>query len=672
MLAGGGLFVLAFLVAALERSQEHGEKHGFGANLLGAALITIFAGCINWYIQQEFSGFIVAALFFGVLSFIIVSLYQFVTTFKKTAAVIVLLLAAPVLFSWFPNLIATAFLAGGVIALFKLRQFLENYEAGKEQKRFQQRLIAMQQEAIQTYGNSQFQHIEKIYKKAVPLNKIEGVILGKVELPGKPARYVDFRDGDHLLTIAPTGAGKGTGSIIPALLTYPGAAFVIDPKGENAAVTARRRRELGQKVFLFDPFGLVTQDTAAWNPLDAVNKNNPNYADDAAAIADAIAVPPGGKADPHWYNAALELLTAIILYLGIIETDPKKKNLAQLRKILTSDIKTIRELFEQIHKTAQGPARDAAGTVITKAEKELSSVISSAQTYTRFLKSELIARTLSHSSFDPADLHSGKATAFVILPNRYLNAYSGWLRLMITHFLNGINAIGKKPEKQILFIVDEAAAVGNLKAITDGYAQMRSYGIQLWPFFQDRAQIKATYAEIGDTMITNAAVKQVFGINDHNTAKWISDELGKRGVVTEQHSYEPINPNSQPRNNIGFAIRERALMTPDELRASTSNILMFKEAEKMRLDKLRYHDDPDFEGLHDENPQITGKPGPGPLFFEPDLSQGNLPPPQDKKRISRMRMNRKILRTKNKRIPISKMGTPLARIYQRKVILSKI
>lgn len=329
-------------------------------------------------------------------------------------------------------------------------------------------------------------------------------------------------------------------------------------------------------------------------------------------------------------------------------------------------------MFEQIHKTAQGPARDAAGTVITKAEKELSSVISSAQTYTRFLKSELIARTLSHSSFDPADLHSGKATAFVILPNRYLNAYSGWLRLMITHFLNGINAIGKKPEKQILFIVDEAAAVGNLKAITDGYAQMRSYGIQLWPFFQDRAQIKATYAEIGDTMITNAAVKQVFGINDHNTAKWISDELGKRGVVTEQHSYEPINPNSQPRNNIGFAIRERALMTPDELRASTSNILMFKEAEKMRLDKLRYHDDPDFEGLHDENPQITGKPGPGPLFFEPDLSQGNLPPPQDKKRISRMRMNRKILRTKNKRIPISKMGTPLARIYQRKVILSKI
>ena len=45
----------------------------------------------------------------------------------------------------------------------------------------------------------------------------------------------------HLLTIAPTGAGKGRGVIIPNLLRFEGSAIVIDPKGETWHVTARRR-----------------------------------------------------------------------------------------------------------------------------------------------------------------------------------------------------------------------------------------------------------------------------------------------------------------------------------------------------------------------------------------------------------------------------------------------
>jgi hypothetical protein len=51
-----------------------------------------------------------------------------------------------------------------------------------------------------------------------------------------------FRQDGHMLTCAPTGAGKGIGAVIPNLLDYPGSAFVLDLKGENYAVTARARR----------------------------------------------------------------------------------------------------------------------------------------------------------------------------------------------------------------------------------------------------------------------------------------------------------------------------------------------------------------------------------------------------------------------------------------------
>ena len=61
----------------------------------------------------------------------------------------------------------------------------------------------------------------------------------------------------HIMTIAPTGAGKGTTSIIPNLLMWPGSVFVIDPKGENIAITLSQRLKLNTDVFLLDPFFIV-------------------------------------------------------------------------------------------------------------------------------------------------------------------------------------------------------------------------------------------------------------------------------------------------------------------------------------------------------------------------------------------------------------------------------
>src|SRR5262249_47199105 len=53
-------------------------------------------------------------------------------------------------------------------------------------------------------------------------------------LPPRPARDTPLLYGGdgHLMTIAPTGAGKGVGVIIPTLLTFTGSAIVTDIKGE--------------------------------------------------------------------------------------------------------------------------------------------------------------------------------------------------------------------------------------------------------------------------------------------------------------------------------------------------------------------------------------------------------------------------------------------------------
>ena len=57
------------------------------------------------------------------------------------------------------------------------------------------------------------------------------------------AEPIGYRDDRHVLLVSGTRGGKGTGVIIPNLCLWPGSAIVIDPKGENATVTARRRGE---------------------------------------------------------------------------------------------------------------------------------------------------------------------------------------------------------------------------------------------------------------------------------------------------------------------------------------------------------------------------------------------------------------------------------------------
>ncbi len=61
-------------------------------------------------------------------------------------------------------------------------------------------------------------------------------------------------DNRHMLTIAGSRAGKGTSAIVPNLCLWPGSCVVIDPKGENAGLTAETRsKRAGHAVVVLDP-----------------------------------------------------------------------------------------------------------------------------------------------------------------------------------------------------------------------------------------------------------------------------------------------------------------------------------------------------------------------------------------------------------------------------------
>lgn len=111
-----------------------------------------------------------------------------------------------------------------------------------------------------------------------------GVLLGRMGRSG----LLRSADDAHLLTVAPTRSGKGVAAVIPNLLTYPGSAIVVDPKGENAMVTARARAAMGQRVLVADPWGLTGQELARFNPVAWLDPSSPDLSDDAALLAEAL------------------------------------------------------------------------------------------------------------------------------------------------------------------------------------------------------------------------------------------------------------------------------------------------------------------------------------------------------------------------------------------------
>ena len=95
---------------------------------------------------------------------------------------------------------------------------------------------------------------------------------------GAPVGYADDR---HVCLVSGSRSGKGTSAIINNLCLWPGSVVVVDPKGENATVTAARRgagsahaEGMGQAVHVLDPFGAATVDEryrSRFNPLDALD-----------------------------------------------------------------------------------------------------------------------------------------------------------------------------------------------------------------------------------------------------------------------------------------------------------------------------------------------------------------------------------------------------------------
>lgn len=388
---------------------------------------------------------------------------------------------------------------------------------------------------------------------------------------------VGFRDDRHVLIASGTRAGKGVSVLIPNLCLWPGSVFVIDPKGENAMVTARRRGKgsdycygMDQKVRILDPFRAVVTDKdsfddlrVGYNPLDAIHPNREESVDDAMRIAEALIVSETA-ADPFWEDSAKGFSKILILHIASWKHyAADKRNLVTLREIVLAGDAEARKLMRLNSKNDSAPSgltllfesmqkNPAFGGVVANggamfahllenAPKTMAGILQVACTNTDFIDSPPMQRCLSKSDFSLAELKTDPKgmSLYLCLPQRYMESHYRWLRMMVTLTLTEMERQKAQPAcgHPVLTILDEFPALRRMRVIENAAAQIAGFGVKLVFVVQTLAQLKDIYKDNWETLLANAGVKLFFGNDDHFTRKYVSELIGECEIMRTTRTY---------------------------------------------------------------------------------------------------------------------------------------
>lgn len=462
----------------------------------------------------------------------------------------------------------------------------------------------------------------RLFKNGRVMSDSYGFVMGRVteDVPADLDVDTRVRYMGHVTTLAPSGSGKGIGAVTPTLLEYPGSTIVLDPKGELYATTARYRRDvLGHKIIACDPFGVLKglgyeDATYRLNWIDYIEPDSEDVTSQASLLADLLVLSEGNanESSVHFLETARTFLRGLLVHVATLENSTKR-NMGEVRRLLTCSEAEFKDLMIDMKLNKRGaelPVR-AANSLLATPEKERGSILSTARRNLDFIDDQRIVRALEQSDFDLKKLKQEKMTVYVIMPPDRIETNKRYLRVMFGLAVHGVTKVAGKPDYRVLFLLDEFAQLGRMTVIENALPIIRGYGGVFWFILQNISQLKTNYPNNWESFIANSGAKQFFGTADYETAKYISDTLGKTTV-----EYQTNSSNSGSSFGQGMSVNSgdgtsqqftgRDLMTADEvLKLPADQVIVMlsgKGEAPYLLNRITYYRDAEYAGRFDPNP----------------------------------------------------------------------
>jgi type IV secretion system protein VirD4 len=427
-----------------------------------------------------------------------------------------------------------------------------------------------------------------------------GVVIGRL------AGRILLDDSEtHVLLCGPTRSGKGTGVIIPTLLTWNESALILDPKdGENAAVTAPWRAHYGRQVALFTP---CRSPQTRINVRDCIRLKTAQEFGDTLLVAQSLTAAEKhareSAVSQHFRELAALLLTAGLLHVSYTVS---RSSLAALWQFFTQQHTSLADCLKTMARTAHSShgvhqAIAAMTTAIRNitGDRELSSVWTTAIRPLVLYSDPLIAASTDTPTITLEDLQYGPVplSLYLIAPSpmaleRLHPLYRVILDVAMTRLMEHPVRTWRH---RLLLCGDELPWYGYTRAIDKGIAVMAGYGIKGLLVTQDLPQLEEVYGP--HTAIWGNTDLKIFHAPANDlTAKRISENLMGRGTIV--NPVEQWHAGVLGRRAVSVQHVARPLLTTDEVMElpAQKEIVRLSGVKPILCQKIDYRVDAEFGG----------------------------------------------------------------------------
>lgn len=359
-----------------------------------------------------------------------------------------------------------------------------------------------------------------------------GLVLGRT-FKGALIRLPDYC---HVLLCGTPGSGNGVSIIIPNLHSYfRGSVVCFDTKGDLFETTAKRRAVRGQHIVRLAPFN---GGDDAFNPLACIPSDSAMLVDSARAIAESLVVRQGTEPDTYWNDKSVQVICAVLV-LVLLRFKGEDRNLSSVQEIV-SDPDMLKAASKMLQEIGGIPGRLGA-QLKTHFDKDTSaftkegaSVLSCVTRHLSFLDSELVAKAIAGSTFDPSQLRKPGITLYLQIPPDQLDAQKGLLRCWVSTLVRVIGTVGNEWNGETLLLLGEASALGSLLALEEAMVRGRSAGVRLLLAYQSDSQVRAAFKDKPTLLYDNCST-QIYlgGASSYESAERLSRSIGDWTQVVE-------------------------------------------------------------------------------------------------------------------------------------------
>lgn len=471
------------------------------------------------------------------------------------------------------SLLFGTFLMANLIFLFVLKYDRDFYLKLKRLKKLPV------EDGSYEYGSSRWMTKKELKKEFPQWNIGSKLSSGGIPVTYQYRRYYYSNSYDHTLIIGSTGSGKTQCEILPLIfnLGYANESMVInDTKGELYSYTADFLKKQKYNIHVINLRDAFASD--GWNPLHLAYKyykdNNIDLAGDIIENFSKSLCKNLSSKDMYWEKSANAVLSALCYALIEDAHSEDEVNLFSLYNLLVEHgAKTIDRFnsldlyFQQKPIGSQSKMAYATGS-FAKGETR-ATLFSVLATTIKIFSDTGIANLTSRTDFELDNIGKKKTAVFLIIPDEKESRHelaSLFIDQCYQALINTAQSLqnGKMPIR-VNFILDEFANMPPINSISNKITVSRSRNIRFYLVIQDFDQLKEKYKESSGTIKSNCTNWIYLLTMDNDTAKEISNRLGKYTISSSRVSSSgKIDSNDYNISN-DKSLMGRELMMPEEL-----------------------------------------------------------------------------------------------------------